>query len=175
MLFRSETEIVEALLVRASADAATRQRIDRRAQALVAAVRAQGPRSIGIEAFLQEFSLSSREGVVLMCLAEALLRIPDADTADRLIRDKLADADWAAHLGHSDSMFVNASTWALMLTGRIMRFEAPAAEQGLGATLRRLLAASGEPVIRRAVGTAMKILGRQFVMGRTIEIGRAHV
>jgi RHH-type proline utilization regulon transcriptional repressor/proline dehydrogenase/delta 1-pyrroline-5-carboxylate dehydrogenase len=168
-LAASETEIVEDLLVRASADAATRQRIDRRAQALVAAVRAQGPRSIGIEAFLQEFSLSSREGVVLMCLAEALLRIPDADTADRLIRDKLADADWAAHLGHSESMFVNASTWALMLTGRIMRFEAPAAEQGLGATLRRLLTASGEPVIRRAVGTAMKILGRQFVMGRTIE------
>jgi RHH-type transcriptional regulator, proline utilization regulon repressor / proline dehydrogenase / delta 1-pyrroline-5-carboxylate dehydrogenase len=167
-LAATETEIVEDLLLRAAPDAATKQRIDRRAQALVAAVRAQGNKSIGIEAFLQEFSLSSREGVVLMCLAEALLRIPDSETADKLIRDKLADADWAAHLGHSESLFVNASTWALMLTGRIMRFEAPA-EQGLGGTLKRLITASGEPVIRRAVGTAMKILGRQFVMGRTIE------
>ncbi len=167
-LAATETEIVEDLLVRAAPDAAMRQRIDRRAQALVATVRAKGSKSVGIEAFLQEFSLSSREGVVLMCLAEALLRIPDADTADRLIRDKLSDADWSAHLGQSESLFVNASTWALMLTGRIMRVE-PSAEPGLGATLKRMITASGEPVIRRAVGTAMKILGRQFVMGRTID------
>ena len=171
-LAASETQIIEDLLPRAQPDAATRQRIDRRAQALVATVRAKGNKSVGIEAFLQEFSLSSREGVVLMCLAEALLRIPDADTADLLIRDKLADADWAAHLGQSESMFVNASTWALMLTGRIMRIE-PAGETGLGSTLKRMITASGEPVIRRAVGTAMKILGRQFVMGRTIEEGLA--
>jgi len=171
-LAASETEIIEDLLPRAQPDAATRQRIDRRAQALVTMVRAKGNKSIGIEAFLQEFSLSSREGVVLMCLAEALLRIPDADTADLLIRDKLADADWAAHLGQSESMFVNASTWALMFTGKIMRFE-PTGEPGLGSTLKRMITASGEPVIRRAVGTAMKILGRQFVMGRTIEEGLA--
>ncbi|MBM3523096.1 MAG: bifunctional proline dehydrogenase/L-glutamate gamma-semialdehyde dehydrogenase PutA, partial [Alphaproteobacteria bacterium] len=167
-LAASETEIVEALLPRAATDAATKFRIDRRAQALVATVRAKGNKAVGIEAFLQEFSLSSREGVVLMCLAEALLRIPDVDTADKLIRDKLSDADWAAHLGHSESLFVNASTWALMLTGRIMRFD-ERRDQGLGGTLKRLIAASGEPVIRTAVGTAMKILGRQFVMGRTIE------
>ncbi|MBL8697747.1 MAG: bifunctional proline dehydrogenase/L-glutamate gamma-semialdehyde dehydrogenase PutA [Alphaproteobacteria bacterium] len=167
-LAASETDIIEALLPRAAADPATKSRIDRRAQALVATVRAKGNKSVGIEAFLQEFSLSSREGVVLMCLAEALLRIPDADTADKLIRDKLSDADWAAHLGHSESLFVNASTWALMLTGKIMRFD-ERRDQGLGGTLKRLISASGEPVIRAAVGTAMKILGRQFVMGRTIE------
>ena len=74
----------------------------------------------GLDAFLHEFGLSSKEGVVLMCLAEALLRVPDAETVDRLIKDKIADADWRAHLGHSESLFVNASTWALMLTGRVV-------------------------------------------------------
>jgi RHH-type proline utilization regulon transcriptional repressor/proline dehydrogenase/delta 1-pyrroline-5-carboxylate dehydrogenase len=149
-------------------DPADAARIVTRAGELVAAVRARASGAVGLDAFLQEFSLSSREGVVLMCLAEALLRIPDAETADQLIRDKLGDANWESHLGHSDSLFVNASTWALMLTGRIMRFEA-VAEQGLTGTLKRLIAASGEPVIRRAVGAAMRILGRQFVMGRTID------
>src|SRR5690606_5042032 len=117
---------------------------------------------------------SSPEGIALMCLAEALLRIPDADTADRLIADKLFDAHWEEHLGHSDSLFVNASTWALMLTGRIMRPKSDRSrdedpEHDLGAVLRNLLARGSRPVVRQAVMQAMRIMGRQFVMGRTIE------
>src|SRR5712671_4215806 len=101
-----------------------------------------------------------------MCLAEALLRIPDAETVDKLIRDKIAAADWQSHLGHSGSLFVNASTWALMLTGRLLR---PDNTGDLGDALRRLLARSSEPVWRQAVTAAMRILAGQFVMGRTIE------
>jgi RHH-type proline utilization regulon transcriptional repressor/proline dehydrogenase/delta 1-pyrroline-5-carboxylate dehydrogenase len=125
----------------------------------------------GIDAFLHEYALSSQEGVALLCLAEALLRIPDAGTIDRLIRDKLGDADWASHLGHSESVFVNASTWALMLTGRLLRADASPAEveaHELSAALRRFAARSGEPVVRQAVSAAIRILSRQFVMGRTI-------
>ncbi len=165
-LQQPEAVIVERLLTTAAVDGPMRNRIDSEARRLVENVRRKRQGPGGLDAFLQEFSLSSREGVVLMCLAEALLRIPDADTADRLIRDKLSDADWAAHLGKSESMFVNASTWALMLTGRVMRFDDG---EGLGSTLGRLVAASGEPIIRRAVMTAMRILGKQFVMGRNIE------
>ena len=100
-----------------------RDRIAERARDLVAEVRRERHGSGGIDAFLHEYALSSQEGVALLCLAEALLRIPDADTIDRLIRDKLARADWARHLGHSESLFVNASTWALMLTGRFLHAE----------------------------------------------------
>ena len=106
-----------------------------------------------------------------MCLAEALLRIPDSDTIDRLIRDKLAAADWQSHLGHSGSVFVNASTWALMLTGRMLRddsFKSPG-DSDFAQILHRFVARSGEPVVRQAVLAAMRILGRQFVMGRTID------
>src|SRR5439155_25372658 len=119
---------------------------------------------------LQEYALSSPEGVALMCLAEALLRIPDADTVDRLIRDKIAAADWQRHLGHSGSLFVNASTWALMLTGRLLRPDrvGPGGEADLGSTLRRLIARSSEPVWRQAVTAAMRILADQFIIGRTI-------
>ncbi|HSC05839.1 MAG TPA: bifunctional proline dehydrogenase/L-glutamate gamma-semialdehyde dehydrogenase PutA, partial [Steroidobacteraceae bacterium] len=153
----------------ARVDGAAQARIEATARRLVAEVRKRRQGQGGLDAFLHEFSLSSREGVVLMCLAEALLRIPDADTADRLIRDKLADADWARHLGHSDSLYVNASTWALMLTGRVIRLEGAQDEEGLAAVLKRLVTRSGEPVIRHAVMAAMRILGRQFVMGRTID------
>src|SRR5690606_2227131 len=121
----------------------------------------------GLDAFLHEFELSSREGVVLMCLAEALLRVPDAHTVDKLIQDKIADADWEAHLGQSDSLFVNASTWALMLTGRVVKLRRDE-ERDLTGTLRAMVRRSGEPAIRRADTQAMRILGRQFVMGRTI-------
>src|SRR5207237_9179486 len=96
-------------------------RIADQARAFVVAVRRERLGKGGIDAFLQEYALSSPEGVALMCLAEALLRIPDAETVDRLIRDKIAAADWRHHLGHSGSLFVNASTWALMLTGRLLR------------------------------------------------------
>jgi len=162
-----ETETVEALLKAATLPAETLDRIAERARGFVRDVREKRLGQGGIDAFMHEYELSSREGVVLMCLAEALLRVPDADTADRLIRDKLADLDWKNHLGSSESIFVNASTWALMLTGRIMRLDRDGSDD-LGAVLGRLVARSGEPVIRQAVTQAMRILGRQFVMGRTI-------
>ncbi len=168
-LYRAdETATVETLLGAAELPAAAVGRISARARTLVQAVRERRVGQGGLDAFLHEYELSSREGVVLMCLAEALLRIPDAETADRLIKDKLADADWEKHLGSSDSLFVNASTWALMLTGRVIRLERDSGGDLAGA-LRRLVTRSGEPVIRQAVQQAMRILGRQFVMGRTIE------
>ena len=162
-----ETAAVERILAAAELPAAVLDRIAERARDLVQKVRQSRLGQGGLDAFLHEYELSSREGVVLMCLAEALLRIPDAETANLLIKDKLADADWRRHLGSSESLFVNASTWALMLTGRVIRME----QQGedLAGVLRRLVARSGEPVIRQAVTQAMRILGRQFVMGRTIE------
>ena len=163
----------EAAVVRALLDAATlphdaQDRIADEARRLVAAVRRERVGLGGLDAFLHEFELSSREGVVLMCLAEALLRVPDAHTVDKLIKDKIADADWEAHLGHSDSLFVNASTWALMLTGRVVKLRRDDVRDLTG-TLRNMVQKSGEPVIRRAVTQAMRILGRQFVMGRSIE------
>lgn len=101
-----------------------------------------------------------------MCLAEALLRIPDRATADRLIRDKLSKGDWRAHLGNSPSLFVNAATWGLLITGKLV---ATSSEGSLGAALTRLIAKGGEPVIRRSVDLAMRLLGKQFVTGETIE------
>ncbi len=162
-----ETACVDALIAEADLPADARGRVAARAAELVAKVRA-GRRGVGgIDAFLHEYGLSSQEGVVLMCLAEALLRIPDGETANRLIRDKLGGADWKRHLGHSDSLFVNASTWGLMLTGRIVRLE-PGLAGDVASALGQLVAHSGEPVIRQALMQAMRILGRQFVMGRTI-------
>ncbi len=157
----------------AAADIApeARDRIAATARGLVAAVRRERHGKGGIDAFLHEYALSSQEGVALLCLAEALLRIPDADTVDRLIRDKLGEADWARHLGRSDSVFVNASTWALMLTGRLVRTD-PAPD--LRTAWHRFVARSGEPVVRQAVTAAMRILARQFVMGRTIEEALDH-
>jgi RHH-type proline utilization regulon transcriptional repressor/proline dehydrogenase/delta 1-pyrroline-5-carboxylate dehydrogenase len=163
-----ETACVEALLKDAELPAEMLDRIALRARELVQAVRQARLGQGGLDAFLHEYHLSSREGVVLMCLAEALLRIPDADTADALIKDKLGSGDWDKHLGTSESLFVNASTWALMLTGRIVRFGVDETRD-LAGVLRRLVAKSGEPVIRQAVTQAMRILGRQFVMGRSIE------
>jgi RHH-type proline utilization regulon transcriptional repressor/proline dehydrogenase/delta 1-pyrroline-5-carboxylate dehydrogenase len=161
-----ETAAVEALLALAELPADAVDRIAERARKLVQKVRESRVGQGGLDAFLHEYELSSREGVVLMCLAEALLRIPDSETANLLIKDKLADADWQRHLGSSESVFVNASTWALMLTGRLIGMERGGGD--LAGVLRRLVARSGEPVIRQAVTQAMRILGRQFVMGRTI-------
>jgi len=121
----------------------------------------------GLDAFLQEFELSSQEGVLLMCLAEALLRVPDKITVDKLIRDKIGDADWASHLGHSSSLFVNASTWALMLTGKIVKPDLRD-QQNLGAFMKRLVARNGEPIIRTAITRAMRIMGQQFVLSEDI-------
>jgi RHH-type proline utilization regulon transcriptional repressor/proline dehydrogenase/delta 1-pyrroline-5-carboxylate dehydrogenase len=162
-----ETEIVEALLAAAELPADSLDRIGERARALVKAVRERRVGQGGLDAFLHEYELSSREGVVLMCLAEALLRIPDAETANLLIKDKLGDADWERHLGTSESLFVNASTWALMLTGRVIRLDR-GETQDLAGVLKRMVARSGEPVIRQAVTQAMRILGKQFVMGRNM-------
>ncbi|MHA6324313.1 bifunctional proline dehydrogenase/L-glutamate gamma-semialdehyde dehydrogenase PutA [Roseivivax sp. CAU 1753] len=120
-----------------------------------------------MEAFLAEYGLSTSEGVGLMCLAEALLRVPDAETIDDLIEDKVAPSNWGAHLGHSSSSLVNASTWALMLTGKVLDDE----PKGPARALRGLVKRLGEPVVRNAVGQSMKVLGRQFVLGQTIEEG----
>ncbi|MBM3532379.1 MAG: bifunctional proline dehydrogenase/L-glutamate gamma-semialdehyde dehydrogenase PutA [Alphaproteobacteria bacterium] len=166
-LYRAdETQVIEALLNEAALTPEQMREVARTARVLVEEVRKQRT-SGGLDAFLHEYALSSREGVVLMCLAEALLRIPDAETADRLIRDKIGGADWESHLGESDSLFVNASTWALMLTGRVMGLRDDE-DRDWTNVLRRIVRRSGEPVIRQAVTQAMRILGRQFVMGRTI-------
>jgi RHH-type transcriptional regulator, proline utilization regulon repressor / proline dehydrogenase / delta 1-pyrroline-5-carboxylate dehydrogenase len=161
-----ETETVERIVAAATLPEEVSARISAHAHDLVAEARRRRLGKGGIDALLHEYALSTPEGVALMCLAEALLRIPDAATIDRLIRDKLAPADWARHLGHSDSLLVNASTWGLMLTGRLLGSSAD--DGDLTAALRRLLARSGEPVVRQAVTAAMRVLARQFVMGRTI-------
>ena len=134
---------------------------------LVTRMRGEGARRGGVDAFMQEYALSSEEGIALMCLAEALLRVPDAETADRLIRDKIGSADWSKHKAKSESIFVNASTWALMLTGHVVKLDQNASWDFEG-VLRKLVARSGEPVIRQAVTYAMRVLGQQFVLGRTI-------
>jgi RHH-type transcriptional regulator, proline utilization regulon repressor / proline dehydrogenase / delta 1-pyrroline-5-carboxylate dehydrogenase len=169
---RPEPECVPPLLALAAANPDEARRIEALARRLVASLRTK-TRSSGVEGLIHEYSLSSQEGVALMCLAEALLRIPDAATRDALIRDKLAPGDWRAHLGHSPSLFVNAATWGLVLTGRLVT---TTSEQGLSAALTRLIARSGEPIIRRGVDVAMRLMGEQFVTGRTIEeaIGNAH-
>jgi RHH-type proline utilization regulon transcriptional repressor/proline dehydrogenase/delta 1-pyrroline-5-carboxylate dehydrogenase len=168
-LYRAdETEVVGKLILQAQLSPNLGNKVACRARGLVKAVREARLSHGGIDAFLQEYELSSDEGVVLMCLAEALLRIPDADTADRLIRDKIGGANWKKHIGASESLFVNASTWALMLTGRLIG-PRPSDKDDLGSAFTRLVARSGEPVIRQAMTQAMRILGRQFVMGRTIE------
>ena len=118
-----------------------------------------------VQGLLQEFALSSQEGVALMCLAEALLRIPDAATRDALIRDKVARGDWRAHLGASPSMFVNAAAWGLLLTGKLV---ATHSDEGLGAALRRVVGRGGEPLVRKGVDLTMRLMGEQFVIGETI-------
>ena len=128
---------------------------------LVRDVRASGTASI-MQGFLAEYGLTTREGVALMCLAEALLRVPDTETIDALIEDKIGASDWAAHLGQSSSPLVNASTWALLLTGKVLG----EAEEGLAGVLHGAIRRLGEPVIRAAVAQSMRELGHQFVLGR---------
>jgi RHH-type proline utilization regulon transcriptional repressor/proline dehydrogenase/delta 1-pyrroline-5-carboxylate dehydrogenase len=160
---RDETTAVEWLLAqgaRAHGDAHAL------AHRLVSAVRSKRTRASGVDALMHEFSLSSEEGVALMCLAEALLRIPDSETADRLIADKISRGDWKKHLGESPSLFVNAATWGLLVTGKLV---GSSSEKGLGAALTRMIAKGGEPLIRKGVDLAMRMLGNQFVTGQTIE------
>ena len=133
---------------------------------LAEAVRAERSQAGGVDALMLEFSLDSREGVALMCVAEALLRIPDAATRDRLIRDKIGRGDWRAHVGVSPSLFVNAAAWGLLVTGKLVDTRSEGAlEQALASLLRK----GGEPLIRKGVDLAMRLLGRQFVTGRTID------
>jgi RHH-type proline utilization regulon transcriptional repressor/proline dehydrogenase/delta 1-pyrroline-5-carboxylate dehydrogenase len=162
----------EQVLVRRLAEEAdpgeqVRRKIMDTATQLVRAVRKNTEDEGGIEAFLKQYDLSSGEGVLLMCIAEALLRIPDADTADRLIADKITAARWQDHIGTSDSLFVNASTWGLMLTGKILTLD-DIATGNPTRMLGKLVSRAGEPVVRTAMRQAMKIMGHQFVMGRTI-------
>ncbi|MCJ2051371.1 trifunctional transcriptional regulator/proline dehydrogenase/L-glutamate gamma-semialdehyde dehydrogenase [Methylobacterium sp. J-070] len=161
---RPERECVPPLLDGARLPPEAAGRVAATARHLVETLRRQTRRG-GVEGLIQEYALSSQEGVALMCLAEALLRIPDAATRDALIRDKIAGGDWAAHLGHSPSPFVNAATWGLLVTGRLA---ATRSETGLSAALTRLIGRGGEPLIRRAVDLAMRLMGEQFVTGRTI-------
>jgi len=165
---RAEPETVPALLAQARMDAAQSQATQALARRLAQGLRERKPsagRAGMVQGLLQEFALSSQEGVALMCLAEALLRIPDAATRDALIRDKIGGGDWQAHVGASPSLFVNAAAWGLLLTGRLV---ATHSESGLGGSLRRIVGRSGEPLIRKGVDMAMRLMGEQFVTGETI-------
>ena len=168
MLMSDETVVVRGLVEKARVPGLQQARIRQLAERLVKAVRKGRRQKGGVDEFMLEYSLSSEEGVVLMCLAEALLRIPDADTADKLIADKIGGKDWDRHLGHSESLFVNASTWGLMLTGRVIELGDQTTVDAPG-YLSRLVSRSGEPIIRQAMRHAMRIMGRQFVLGRTID------
>ncbi|CAM1000231.1 bifunctional proline dehydrogenase/L-glutamate gamma-semialdehyde dehydrogenase PutA [Rhodanobacter sp. Root179] len=165
---RDETEAVNDLLVQASLPPAEREQVIDVAAGLVTRVRSRASDQSAVESFMRQYDLSSEEGVLLMCVAEALLRIPDKATADKLIRDKLGDADWKKHLGQSESLFVNASTWGLMLTGHLVNLAEDTRHDFTGA-LKRLVGRAGEPAIRLAVRQAMRIMGHQFVMGRSID------
>ncbi|HEX3672939.1 MAG TPA: proline dehydrogenase family protein, partial [Rhizomicrobium sp.] len=168
-LFLADEEAVTGTLIeKARLTPAERAATEALARDLVRRIRETRGEHGSVDALMQEYALSSQEGVVLMCLAEALLRVPDAATADRLIRDKIGSGNWSSHKGKSDSLFVNASTFALMLTGRIVKLD-DAAKWDFEGIWKRLVSRTGEPVIRQAVTYAMRILGRQFVLGRTIE------
>ena len=163
-----ESEVVNDLVTLAQCLPGQCRRIENRAVRLVEIMRRDRAEKSGLDAFLHAYDLSSAEGVALMCLAEALLRIPDAQTADLLIADRLGAGDWAKHLGASESLFVNASTWGLMLTGRLISADEIGCDNP-AAFIRSLVARLGEPVVRAAMTQAMRIMGRQFVMGRDID------
>ena len=165
---REENEAVNELLAQAEFSEDARARIEAQAAELVTRVRAKQDQRSAVAAFMQQYDLSSNEGILLMCIAEALLRIPDSETADRLIRDKLTEADWKKHLGTSKSVLVNASTWGLMLTGHLVTLP-DATRSDYQAALRRLVNRAGEPLVRLAVRQAMRIMGQQFIMGRDIK------
>ncbi|SFK10574.1 bifunctional proline dehydrogenase/L-glutamate gamma-semialdehyde dehydrogenase PutA [Celeribacter neptunius] len=162
--FSDEAVVLHRLLTETALPLSLRNRISDRAADYVRRIRKDSAPTL-MEYFLAEYGLSTREGVALMCLAEAMLRVPDRETIDDLIEDKVAPSDWGQHMGHSSSTMVNASTWALMLTGRVLDDEQP----GMAGTLRGLVKRLGEPVIRAAVSRAMKEMGQQFVLGQTIK------
>jgi RHH-type proline utilization regulon transcriptional repressor/proline dehydrogenase/delta 1-pyrroline-5-carboxylate dehydrogenase len=163
-----EDRAVKRLLHNLELTGGARHRAVTVAMALVEGARARRAERPFLDAFLQEFGLSNQEGIALMCIAEALLRIPDDVTADRLIAEKLKSGDWSSHAGQSESLFVNASTWGLMLTGGILDLD-PSIKTDAGGWMRKLSRKAGEPLVRLAVRRAMRIIGGEFVVGRTIE------
>ncbi|MPT48664.1 MAG: trifunctional transcriptional regulator/proline dehydrogenase/L-glutamate gamma-semialdehyde dehydrogenase [Sphingobium sp.] len=162
---RGEPECLAPLLDAASLPEAVAGAARDMARSLITALRAK-KRTGGVEGLVQEYALSSQEGVALMCLAEALLRIPDAATRDALIRDKIAEGDWKSHVGGEKSLFVNAASWGLVVTGKLVE---NSDSKSLSNSLTRLIARTGEPVIRRGVDLAMRMMGEQFVTGQTID------
>ncbi|KPC50293.1 trifunctional transcriptional regulator/proline dehydrogenase/L-glutamate gamma-semialdehyde dehydrogenase [Amantichitinum ursilacus] len=165
---RPETECIPLLLQQARMPEAQAKAATQLAHTLAGKLRAQNPgasREGLVQGLIHEFSLSSQEGVALMCLAEALLRIPDKATRDSLIRDKIARGNWHSHIGQSPSLFVNAATWGLLLTGKLVSTHT---ESGLSTALTRIIGKRGEPVIRKGVDMAMRLMGEQFVTGETI-------
>jgi len=171
---RPEAEVLPALLEQArlgeDSAAAAQQLAVRLAEGLRGQKNAAGRAGL-VQGLLQEFSLSSHEGVALMCLAEALLRIPDKATRDALIRDKISRGEWQTHLGNSPSLFVNAATWGLMLTGKLVSTHN---ETRLAGSLARMLGRGGEPLVRKGVDMAMRLMGEQFVTGETIAAALAN-
>jgi len=165
---RDEAESLAELLPLARLAPEAAAAVDARARTLVERVRAKQQAHAGMQSFLREYDLSSQEGVLLMCVAEALLRIPDAATADRLIRDKLSQGDWERHVGRNPSLLVNAGTWGMMLTGRLVSLD-PSSAKSPATWFARLAARAGEPVVRLALRQGMRLMAEQFVMGRTIE------
>jgi RHH-type proline utilization regulon transcriptional repressor/proline dehydrogenase/delta 1-pyrroline-5-carboxylate dehydrogenase len=162
-----ENAALAALLPLATLPGEANARVQSEARRLVEAVRRRQV-DAGMQSFMQEYDLSSQEGVLLMCVAEALLRIPDAATADKLIRDKFAQGDWSRHLGRSTSLLVNAGTWGMMLTGKLVNIT-PEGLNDVGGWLGSLAARAGEPVVRMALRQGMKLMAEQFVMGRNID------
>ena len=162
-----ENVAVDHILPFAEVNVSARSRAWERARQMVLQIRQDQEGNGAIDALLNEYSLSSEEGVVLMCLAEALLRVPDKHTQDALIRDKISQGQWSAHLGASESLFVNASSWGLLITGSMVNYADKRKEDKFG-LLKKTLGRLGEPVIRKSMNYAMKIMGKQFVMGETI-------
>lgn len=163
---RDEIEAVQDMLQRAQMSDEEKRDAAELARRLVTQVRASRTKASGVDALMHEFSLSSEEGVALMCLAEALLRIPDSTTRDKLIADKLSEGNWKSHLNNSPSLFVNAAAWGLLVTGKLTT---RTDEKNLNSALNRMMIKGGAPLIRKGVDYAMRLLGKQFVTGQTIE------
>ncbi|MFT6733476.1 MAG: RHH-type proline utilization regulon transcriptional repressor/proline dehydrogenase [Polaribacter sp.] len=164
---KDENKVLDKIIPLAEIGAIARSRTWERARQMIVEIRRVQSGKGGVDALLQEFAISSDEGVVLMCLAEALLRVPDKLTADELIRDKLSGGDWISHIGQSDSIFVNASSWGLLLTGKLVNYRKENKKDQFG-TMKKMVGRLGEPVIRTAVRRSMELMGSQFVMGVTI-------
>ena len=164
-----ENDYVSELIKLIDGDKAHIERIAQKAASLVREVREMDTAVDTIDELLQQYSLDTHEGLMLMCLAEAMLRIPDKETADALIEDRLGPADWKAHMGKSESWLVNASTWGLLMTGRVVTLDKPRDDGKPSSFINKMVNRMGEPVIRRAMVEAMKVMGKQFVLGRDIK------